>query len=96
MVLAVCLPESHDSYPTQAVLQVYSRIRQPRAQMVWEGSRYAGRVYDMHGPSGPTAEGIRTDLSGMYHAVWHHDMEADVDRAVATLRFNGAFVGSPE
>ena len=64
--------------------------------MVWQGSRYAGKVYDGHGPSGPTPEGIRKDLAGMYHPVWHHDMEADVDRAVATLRFNGAFVGSPE
>ncbi|RDX51872.1 FAD/NAD(P)-binding domain-containing protein [Lentinus brumalis] len=80
----------------EAVLQVYSRIRQPRAQMVWEGSRYAGRVYDMHGPSEPTAEGIRKDLTDMYHPVWHHDMEADVERAIASLRDSGAFTGSSQ
>ncbi|KAI0699364.1 FAD/NAD(P)-binding domain-containing protein [Cerioporus squamosus] len=78
----------------EAVLQVYSRIRQPRAQMVWEGSRYAGRVYDMQGPSEPTAEGIRKDLGDMYDPVWHHDMEADVERAVTSLRDSGAFTGS--
>lgn len=64
--------------------------------MVWEGSRYAGRVYDMHGPSEPTAEGIRKDLTDMYHPVWHHDMEADVECAVASLRDSGAFTGSSQ
>ncbi|KAI0756243.1 FAD/NAD(P)-binding domain-containing protein [Daedaleopsis nitida] len=75
----------------EAVLGAYSTIRQPRAQMVWEGSRRCGRVYDLQGPSGPTLEGIRKDLDNIFDPVWHHDMESDIARAVGALQENGTF-----
>ena len=59
--------------------------------MVWEGSRYAGSVYDFQGSHGTTAEGIREDLRNMYDPVWHHDMAADLERAIALLRESGAY-----
>lgn len=77
--------------PQQAVLAAYSALRQPRAQMVWERSRRMGRIYDFHGPSGTTAEGIRKDVMDMYDPVWHHDMEDDLAGAVNTLRDRGVF-----
>ncbi|RPD65133.1 FAD/NAD(P)-binding domain-containing protein [Lentinus tigrinus ALCF2SS1-6] len=78
----------------EAILEAYSRVRQPRAQMVWEGSRYVGRVYDLHGPSGPTSEGLRKDIGEVWGPVWHHNIEADLERAVASLRDNGTFATS--
>ena len=73
------------------MLRAYSTIRQPRAQMVWEGSRYAGSIYDFHGPHGTTAEGIREDLRTMYDRVWHHDMASDMQQVLASLQQSGVF-----
>ncbi|KAI0749249.1 FAD/NAD(P)-binding domain-containing protein [Daedaleopsis nitida] len=83
-------PDTHAGN-VEAVLAAYSTIRQPRAQMVWEQTRLMGRVYDFHGPSGTTAEGIRKDVTGMYGPVWHHDMESDLAKAVGALHTSGAF-----
>ncbi|KAH9897890.1 FAD/NAD-P-binding domain-containing protein [Cubamyces lactineus] len=75
----------------EAVLQVYSQIRRPRAQMVWERSRLMGRIYDGHGPHGMDWAKTGEDMDGMFPWVWHHDANDDVEAAFALLRERGAF-----
>lgn len=77
----------------QAVLKAYDRLRVPRANFVLRGSIRAGRIYEGFGESGPSAEGIKKDIEGMYEKVWHHDLEGDVKEAVKGLRAEGAFSG---
>ncbi|KAI0699376.1 salicylate hydroxylase [Cerioporus squamosus] len=74
-----------------AVLKAYSDIRRSRAQMVWEVSDLAGKVYDFHGPHGSTPEGLREDLADMCAPIWHHDLDRDLESAVGILRANGTF-----
>ncbi|KAH9920248.1 FAD/NAD-P-binding domain-containing protein [Epithele typhae] len=75
----------------EEVLQEYSRIRQPRAQMVWEGSRRSGRIYDLSHPDGNTYDDVRNNLKDMYAPVWYHNMDDDVDEVVNELRKKGVF-----
>ncbi|EIW63979.1 FAD/NAD-P-binding domain-containing protein [Trametes versicolor FP-101664 SS1] len=76
----------------EAVLQVYSEVRLPRAQMVWDGSVFAGRVYDGTGPHGQDWEKIGEDLSPeLFTPVWRHDFDAEFAGVVSTLRERGAF-----
>ncbi|EJF67164.1 FAD/NAD(P)-binding domain-containing protein [Dichomitus squalens LYAD-421 SS1] len=76
----------------EAVLETYSRIRRPRAQMVWSMSRAAGAVYDWQGAGGSDAEFMREELRSHYDYVWQHDIEADVEHAISELRTKGAYV----
>lgn len=75
------------------MLKAYDRLRVPRANFVLRGSIRAGRIYEGFGKSGPSAEGIKNDIEGMYEKVWHHDLEGDVGEAVTRLRAEGAFSG---
>ncbi|KAI0639949.1 FAD/NAD-P-binding domain-containing protein [Trametes polyzona] len=77
----------------EAVLEVYSEFRKPRAQMVWDGSRYTGKVYDGNGPHGLDFEKIQEDLPPKTHfyPVWHHDFEEEFGQVVSLLRERGAF-----
>ncbi|KAI0361038.1 FAD/NAD-P-binding domain-containing protein [Trametes cingulata] len=77
----------------ESVLQVYSEVRRPRAQMVWEGSRFAGCVYDGNGPHGVDFEKVMEDLSPerLFKPVWRHDIDGDFHDAVKLLREQGAF-----
>ncbi|KAI1793193.1 FAD/NAD(P)-binding domain-containing protein [Ganoderma leucocontextum] len=74
-----------------AVLDTYSRVRRPRAQMVWDGSRTAGASYDMQGAGSATLEGFRNELRTGFNPVWHHDIDVDVQRAIDMLRASQAF-----
>ena len=76
------------------MFQAYSRIRQPRAQMVWERSRWAGSVYDYNSPAGRSPEAIRQDMRDKYHSIWHHDLEADIEEAIQSLRTAGHYTSS--
>ena len=69
----------------QAVLHAYSEVRMPRSQTVWDASHRAGSIYDNHGPSGPTFEGMRRDLQDLWKPVWGYDIDDDVKAAVALL-----------
>ena len=40
-------------------------------------------------------EAIREELQTMYDAIWNHDLEADIEAAIQSLRRTGAFVPSP-
>ncbi|KAI0361039.1 FAD/NAD-P-binding domain-containing protein [Trametes cingulata] len=75
----------------KSVLQVYSEIRRPRAQMVWDRSRLAGSIYDGHGPHGTDWDNVSQDLEGLFASVWHHDLDADFEAALGSLRGRGAF-----
>ena len=76
----------------KAVLREYSRVRKPRAQMVWNGSRRAGMAYDRHGPDDPVSiEAAWKVIEHQYEPVWHHDMDDDIRDIVDTLRANGEF-----
>ncbi|RPD65123.1 FAD/NAD-P-binding domain-containing protein [Lentinus tigrinus ALCF2SS1-6] len=75
----------------QAILQVYSDIRRPRSQMVWDASQRAGAVYDGHGPRGPTAQGSAEDLRDLWKPVWRHDLDAEFEDAIGKLRSNTTF-----
>ncbi|KAH9913314.1 salicylate hydroxylase [Epithele typhae] len=75
-----------------AVLTAYSHVRRPRSQDVWEGSKRAGMIYHLRGPSGATHEGIRKDIvSGMWQTVWNYDIDSDIVRAVEHLQASGTF-----
>ncbi|KZS93032.1 FAD/NAD-P-binding domain-containing protein [Sistotremastrum niveocremeum HHB9708] len=64
------------------VLRAYDAIRVPRANAVLEGSARAGDIYEGRGPSGPTVNGIRQDLEGIWDPVWHgYDLEEAYQRA---------------
>ncbi|KAI0673671.1 FAD/NAD-P-binding domain-containing protein [Trametes maxima] len=67
------------------ILRIYSQVRQPRAQTVWERSYFAGRVYDGHGPHGEDWESVGQDLEGLFAFVWRHDLDRDIDAALALL-----------
>lgn len=73
---------------------MYDEVRRPRAQSVWEGSVRAGRIFDGHGPSGPTPEGVRKDLAGIWDMVWRRDLHAEEQRAVRILQERGVFAAS--
>ena len=75
----------------EAVLGEYSRVRNPRVQMVWEWSRLAGRAYDQNGPYGPTPDGIRMALQNIHEPVWRYDVDVDVRDIVRGLREKGVF-----
>ncbi|PIL31454.1 hypothetical protein GSI_06155 [Ganoderma sinense ZZ0214-1] len=87
-------PETHLGN-LEAVLDTYTRIRRPRAQMVWDGSRTAGASYDMQGAGSSTLEGFRDELRTGFSPVWHYDIEVDIQRAVDLLRTGGAFTSQP-
>ena len=70
---------------------MYDEVRRPRAQAVWEGSLNAGKVYDGHGKSGPSPEGLRKDFDGLQDFVWGHHMDDDVQRACTVLHERGVF-----
>ncbi|KAI0652410.1 FAD/NAD-P-binding domain-containing protein [Trametes meyenii] len=71
----------------EAVLKVYSDVRRPRAESVWEASHRAGSAYHFRGAHGPSKEG----LGDIWKPVWHHDLDSDVESALSTLRQWGAF-----
>jgi salicylate hydroxylase len=48
-------------------------------------------IYEGSGEIGFTAEEMREHLTGMWDPIWHHDLEADIDKAVGWLRENGSF-----
>lgn len=70
---------------------MYSQIRKPRAQRVWELSQLAGRTYDGNGPHGEDWDSVGADLDGLFHSVWRHDLDAEFEAALALLRERGAF-----
>ncbi|KAL4269099.1 FAD/NAD(P)-binding domain superfamily protein [Pleurotus pulmonarius] len=73
------------------VLKAYDSVRQPRANMVLEGSARTGRIMERYGKSGYSNEEMRTQLAGMWGPVWHHDLTEDISKAVATLKENRVF-----
>ncbi|OSX66927.1 hypothetical protein POSPLADRAFT_1072093 [Postia placenta MAD-698-R-SB12] len=70
----------------ESVLQAYDRIRRPRAQMVWEASYRAGRVYDGFGDHGLSPEGVEQDIGRQWDPVYKHDIDNDIEQAVAWLK----------
>lgn len=74
---------------------MYSEFRRPRAQSVWDGSRFAGRVFDGNGPHGEDFEKINENLTPeLYNPVWHHDFDGEFAKVVTTLRDRGAFAST--
>ncbi|CCL98087.1 uncharacterized protein FIBRA_00081 [Fibroporia radiculosa] len=70
----------------EAVLQAYDRIRRPRAQMVWNGSYRAGRIYDGAAEHDQSPEGVSEDIGRMWDPVIHHDVRDQVQSAVDWLK----------
>ncbi|KAI0673685.1 FAD/NAD-P-binding domain-containing protein [Trametes maxima] len=75
----------------EAVLKVYSDVRRPRAQSVWDASYRAGSAYHFRGAHGPSKEGLSEDMRDMWKPVWHYDLDSDVESALLALRESGAF-----
>jgi len=68
----------------QVVLEIYDKLRTPRANMVLERSITMGKIYDNYGP-GPgnyNTEDMRRLLTGKWEPVWHHDLKAEVDETI--------------
>ena len=80
----------------QAVLRAYDEVRRPRAQRVWEGSVYAGCIYEGYGKSQPFPEGLQEDLPGLWDFVWQHGLEDDLRAAEQILSDSGVFVSSED
>lgn len=59
--------------------------------MIWDGSLAAGNCYEGHGTHGFTIEGVRSDLTGQWDPVWHHDLLEDIQRAVDHLKEGGIY-----
>ncbi|KAA1472123.1 FAD/NAD-P-binding domain-containing protein [Dentipellis sp. KUC8613] len=70
----------------EAVLKAYSLVRVPRASDVALRSKRCRDIFEGHGPSGPSSQGRSADAKGMWEAVWHHDLDADVEVAFEWLR----------
>ncbi|TFY82399.1 hypothetical protein EWM64_g1611 [Hericium alpestre] len=75
----------------EAVLQAYDRVRRPRANEVLWRSKCNGDVYEGHGASGASAEGRFKDMYNVWEDIWHHDLDADVQRGVDWLKEQGHF-----
>ncbi|OSD06217.1 FAD/NAD-P-binding domain-containing protein [Trametes coccinea BRFM310] len=75
----------------EEVLRAYTKVRQPRAQMVWDRSYRIGRIYDGNGPHGVDWDYIGEGLDGMFHSVWRHGLNDDFEAAVRALREGRAF-----
>jgi salicylate hydroxylase len=80
-------------FASQLVLQAYDSVRRPRANGVLMGSHVAGEIYEYAGPSGPSLEGLRKDLTGISESVWHRDLDEDLRTAVKFLVDRQAFDG---
>jgi salicylate hydroxylase len=60
--------------------------------MVQQASSIAGDIYEGYGKPGFTVEKMRERLSGIWDPIWHHDLEADITKAIQSLKENGSFV----
>lgn len=76
---------------SQAVLNAYSEIRQPRSQTVWDASYNAGRIYDHHGPHEGALVDMAEDLRDLWKPVWLYDTDRDIETAISALRANATF-----
>ncbi|KAH9937365.1 uncharacterized protein B0H18DRAFT_1206226 [Fomitopsis serialis] len=73
----------------EGVLEAYDRWARPRAQMVWEGSLRAGKIYDGWGDGGLNPEGAAKDLGTQWAPVWFHDVDDNVRAAIDELKAGG-------
>jgi len=71
------------------VLRVYNKIRPPRANMVLRRSKRMGEIYERFGDEFYTVEDMQHHLPGMWEAVWHHDLEAEVEMAIKSMLNRG-------
>jgi salicylate hydroxylase len=76
---------------SQLVMQAYDMVRRPRANRVLQASSATGEIYELAGPSGPTLEGARKDLEGIWEFVWRHDLDEDFRTSVKFLEEKQAF-----
>jgi salicylate hydroxylase len=68
------------------VLEVYERIRKPRASAVQRTSREAGDLYELVAPGvGSDEVRLRQLLETRFTWIWDHDLEADVARGKVLL-----------
>jgi salicylate hydroxylase len=75
----------------QSVLKAYDSIRVPRNSAIALASKRAGDIYEGHGLSGPSDEGLRRDLDMQWAKVWYHDTQDEVREAERMLFGAGAF-----
>ncbi|KAK0480944.1 hypothetical protein IW261DRAFT_1475388 [Armillaria novae-zelandiae] len=61
-------------------LRAYTEVRLPRANWVLERTTEAGQIYESYQPGMETQEATR--LTNIWDPIWHHDLDADVDRAI--------------
>ncbi|THH10192.1 hypothetical protein EW145_g1488 [Phellinidium pouzarii] len=88
-------PKAHTDN-VEVILKAYDTIRRPRGNMVLTTSTKVGDIYEGYGPSELstgelTPEGLRADVEGIWDDIWHHDLEADIEAAIALLVDAGAF-----
>ncbi|KAF5313151.1 hypothetical protein D9619_002826 [Psilocybe cf. subviscida] len=70
----------------ETILATYDKLRVPRANAVLERSIVSGNIYDNYGPKGYDAKTLEDKVRGQWEWVWDHDLEAQVNTAVAELR----------
>lgn len=78
-----------DAY-ISAGLEAYDAVRRPRAQHQLERADEVGRMLTkVHETNGADVnKSIRMLQNGWYEWLWFHDLQADVDKALASLREN--------
>jgi len=68
------------------VLKAYDKVRQPRANMVLEGSLRAGVIFESYGSPGYGADDMEGHLAGIWEPIWRHDLDGDVAAAIAKVK----------
>jgi len=75
-----------------AVLKAYDTIRVPRANMVLEMSTAAGDIYEGRGKGGCSVSDMRSQVTGLWEPVWHHNLAKEVEHAIADIYGRKAFL----
>lgn len=57
--------------------------------MVLRRSKRMGEIYERFGANLYTAKDMQYHLSGMWEAVWHHDLEAEAETAIKSMLNRG-------
>ncbi|UZJ51977.1 hypothetical protein CBS101457_001297 [Exobasidium rhododendri] len=70
-------------------LQVYDKIRLPRANKVLESSLEAGDTYEFAGEAGDDEAKLKQNLENRFDWIWEHDHDAEFAKAVEEMKARG-------
>ena len=65
------------------MLDIYNKLRPPRANQIVEGSLKNCRTYCGYGPGRYGVEEMRRNTKGVWGQVWNYDLEAALSAAIS-------------